>query len=198
MSTTYKKIRFIGYAIPTTPAKLVTIGDPNGPGAVAGTYLAHSSDPTDMQNRIAIMKNAVDTAKKKLPLREAGIVNVFVAPEFFFHGIDGPYIYKEASSDPIKVLGQQLSEVFDAANYPNWTFVFGSAITAMLKDKDRMLSSNASLTRNSVVENLSKQWQASFGPLKSVILPRKQEFENAIAAALLSVGLNWGRMLTPI
>lgn len=43
MSNTYSKLRFIGYAIPTTQAKLVSIGNPNGPGAVAGTYLANSN-----------------------------------------------------------------------------------------------------------------------------------------------------------
>lgn len=35
----YSTIRFIGYTIPTTPADMVAIGNPNGPGAVAGTYL---------------------------------------------------------------------------------------------------------------------------------------------------------------
>lgn len=38
--TSYERVRFIGYAIPTTPADMVAVGDPNGPGAVAGTYRA--------------------------------------------------------------------------------------------------------------------------------------------------------------
>ena len=38
----YNKIRFIGYAVPTTPADVVDIGNPNGPGAVAGYYLANT------------------------------------------------------------------------------------------------------------------------------------------------------------
>jgi hypothetical protein len=97
MSNIYNKIRFIGYAIPTTPAHLVSIGDPNGPGAVAGTYLANSDIQADMSNRIVIMKNAVDTAKGQLPTGETDVINVFVAPEFYFHGTEGPYIYSAPS-----------------------------------------------------------------------------------------------------
>ena len=52
MTTNHSKIRFIGYPIPTTPANLVSIGDPNGPGAVAGTYLANNDVATDIKNRV--------------------------------------------------------------------------------------------------------------------------------------------------
>ena len=56
MGNTYSKIRFIGYAIPTTPARLISIGNPNGPGAVAGTNLANTDVQTDITDRIAILK----------------------------------------------------------------------------------------------------------------------------------------------
>lgn len=169
MSNTYKKIRFIGYAIPTTPAELVPIGNPNGPGAVAGTYLADPDTETDISNRISILKNAVDTAKDKLPSGETDVINVFVAPEFYYHGTQGPYIYSESSEDPVDALQQQLAEMFNAIDYPNWTFICGSVITAMLKDIDEVFDSNSVKTRNSVVQNLSQQWLTSFGPLKDVI-----------------------------
>jgi hypothetical protein len=42
MTSHYSAIRFIGYAIPTTPAAMVAIGDPNGTGSVSGTYLGNS------------------------------------------------------------------------------------------------------------------------------------------------------------
>ncbi len=169
MSNTYNKIRFIGYAIPTTPAELVSIGNPNGPGAVAGTYLANSDTKTDMSNRITILKNAVDTAKDQLPAAETDVINVFVAPEFYFHGTEGPYIYSDPSEDPVDALRQQLAETFNATDYPNWTFICGSAITTMLKNVNFVYNSNPARTRNSVVQNLSEQWLASFGPLKDVI-----------------------------
>jgi hypothetical protein len=169
MSNFYNKIRFIGYAIPTTPAELVPIGNPNGPGAVAGTYLADPDTETDLSNRIAILKNAVDTAKARLPKAETGVINVFVAPEFYYHGTHGPYIYSDPSQDPVASLQQQLAKTFDAADYPDWTFVCGSVITAMLKDIDTVFESNSVKTRNSVVQNLSQQWLKAFGPLKDVI-----------------------------
>jgi len=169
MSNTYSKIRFIGYAIPTTPAKLVSIGNPNGPGAVAGTYLANADLQIDICKRIAIMKNAVDTAKNKLPVEETDVINVFVAPEFYFHGLEGPYIYSDPSMDPVDLIRQQLSETFNDSDYPNWTFICGSAITTMLKNVSEVYNSNSVKTRNSVVQNLSEQWLASFGPLKGVI-----------------------------
>jgi hypothetical protein len=169
MSDTYKKIRFIGYAIPTTPAELIPIGNPNGPGAVAGTYLADPDTETDISNRISILKNAVDTAKAKLPVTETDVINVFVAPEFYYHGTQGPYIYSDPSEDPVAALQQQLAETFNAADYPDWTFICGSVITAMLKDLDTVFESSSTKTRNSVVQNLSQQWLTSFGPLKDVI-----------------------------
>ena len=88
MSNNYSKIRFIGYAIPTTPGNLIPIGNPNGPGAVAGTYLGNANVSKDIDNRIKVLKNAVDLAKAKLPKGEdlKSIVNLFVAPEFYFHG----------------------------------------------------------------------------------------------------------------
>jgi len=115
------------------------------------------------------MKNAVDTAKNKLPTGETDVINVFVAPEFCFHGSEGPYIYSDPSKDPVDVLQQRLTKTFDASYYPNWTFICGSAITTMLKNVNEVYNSNSVQTRNSVVQNLSEQWLASFGPLKDVI-----------------------------
>ncbi len=168
-SNTYSKIRFIGYAIPTTPAGLISIGDPNGPGAVAGSYLANSDFATDISKRIAIMENAVLVAKQRLPVGETDVINVFMAPEFYFHGQEGPYIYSDPSQDPVDVLKQQLAEKFNASDYPNWMFICGSAITTLLKNVKQVYNSNSVKTRNNVVKSLSKQWLASFGPLKGVI-----------------------------
>ena len=97
----FRKIRFIGFAIPTTPANLVTIGDQNSPSSVAGTYLGNEDVQKDFKHRIEIMKKAVDLAKSKLP-PDDGVINVFVAPEFYFHGTLGPYIFKDSNMDPVE------------------------------------------------------------------------------------------------
>jgi hypothetical protein len=166
--TSFSKIRFIGYAIPTTPANLVSIGDPSGPGAVAGTYLGNSDFETDFHDRILILKNAVDTAKQQLPTND-GVVNLFVAPEFYFHGPLGAYVFQDPNSDPIDRIKQELASTFNATDYPNWTFVFGSVLTSLMLNPGNILTSCSTTTRNSVVQNLSQQWLDAYGPLKGVI-----------------------------
>lgn len=170
-TSNYSRIRFIGYAIPTTPAQLVPIGDPNGPGAVAGTYPGSADLATDVAARIAVLKNAVDTAKAQLPASEdpSGVINLFVAPEFYFHGLSGPYVHTGKADDPVPGIVAQLQAAFPAADYPNWCFVCGSAITAKADKIDTVYAANGTTTRNAVVEALSRQWQAAFGPLKAVI-----------------------------
>ncbi|MBS1635877.1 MAG: hypothetical protein JST26_08120 [Bacteroidetes bacterium] len=171
MSSNYSKIRFIGYAIPTTPGNLIPIGNPNGPGAVAGTYLGNPDVETDINNRILVLKNAVDLAKNALPKNEdpTSIINLFVAPEFYFHGVDGPYVYSTTGTDPADMVIQKLQSTFPASDYPNWTFVFGSAITAKVDNLQNVYDSNYATIRNSVVHNLSKNWQDAYGPLQDVI-----------------------------
>jgi len=167
--TTYNKIRFIGYAVPTTPGDVVDIGNPNGPGAVAGYYLADANIYKDIDARIAIMKNAVDTAAANLPAADGTTLNLFVAPEFYFHGVHGPYVYTKESSDPTIYLKQQLEATFINDTYKDWTFVFGSCISTLVKDIDVVMASGSAITKNSVVKNLSQNWLDSYGPLNGVV-----------------------------
>ena len=170
-TTNYSRIRFIGYTIPTTPAQMVPIGDPNGPGAVAGTYLANKNVTTDIAARIAVLKNAVDTAKARLDPREnpASVINLFVAPEFYFHGDQGPYVFTASDNDPASTILAGLVAAFPQSQYPNWTFVFGSAITAKIANIAKVYIENATTVRNAVVEALSRQWLAAYGPLNGVV-----------------------------
>jgi hypothetical protein len=169
MSATYDRIRFIGYAIPTTPAGVVGIGNPNGSGAVAGSYLGDSRTENDLEGRVAVLAHAVRTAKAALPPNDRGVINVLLAPEFFFHGPQGPYIYKSPDQDPVELLSRRLRAAFPRAEYPNWMFVCGTAISSMVRDIDAVLASNSAQTRNQVVKSLSEQWQAAYGPLKAAI-----------------------------
>ncbi len=170
MSTpSYNKIRMIGYAIPTTPAEVVSIGDPNGPGAVAGYYLANDDFATDITSRVKIMKCAVDSARAKLPSGESGVINLFVVPEFYFHGTSGPYIHDSDANDPVIAIRELLAATFNQQEYPDWMFVCGSIITTRTKDMERIFTSQSVQSRNNVVATLAKEWQNSFGPLKGVL-----------------------------
>lgn len=62
----YSAVRFIGYALPTTPASMVDVGDPNGAGSLAGTYPAHPTTDADIAGRVDVMLNAVRTAQATL------------------------------------------------------------------------------------------------------------------------------------
>ena len=150
-SESYKNIRMIGYAIPTTPENVISIGNPNGPGAVAGDYLGDSDIQKDVQARISIMKSAVDTAKSKIRVNEIGVINLFVIPAFYFHGLSGPYIYSEESSDPIIVIREALENTFNSVDYPDWMFVCGSVISAQVKDQVEMFESESVRSRNNIV-----------------------------------------------
>jgi len=169
MSSMYDRIRFIGYAIPTTPAGVIDIGNPDGPGAVAGSYLGDSVTETDLEDRVTLFAHAAGAAKAKLPAGERGVINVFLAPEFFFHGPQGPYVYSAPDADPLKVLTRKLHQAFPRSEYPDWILVCGTAISSMVKDIDAVLASNSAVARNHVVKSLAEQWQATYGPLKDVI-----------------------------
>ena len=98
MSTAlYSKIRFISYAIPTGP-ELSAVG--------TGVYLGNPNTAKDIAARIAILKHAGDTAKAQLPAGESReqIINLFMSPEFFFRGTQGPYSYATENEDPLPKL----------------------------------------------------------------------------------------------
>ena len=180
MSNDYPTIRFLGYAIPTTPANLIPIGNPDGPGAVAGSYLGNSDTATDIGARIAVLKHAVDTAKAVLPAEEdpSSVINLLLAPEFFFHGVQGPYIYANEEDDPADAILQRLGEAFPASEYPNWSFVCGSVTTAQVDAFDKVCAANSTTVRNAVVEALAKQWQVAYGPMQSMIFNQLFDFIN--------------------
>lgn len=166
----YSKVRFIGYAIPTAPADMVAVGDPNGSGAVAGTYRASDDFGADIEARAQTLKRAVDTAKAALDdVGDPDVLNVFLAPEFFWHGTVGPYSHKPSDQDPADVILRRLAELFPADEYPHFYLVLGTVITAEVADIDAVFSSSASTVRNDVVRQLGESWRSSAGPMKDVI-----------------------------
>lgn len=166
----YERVRFIGYAIPTTPADMIAVGDPNGSGAVAGTYRASDDFMIDVRARAAVLKSAVDAARSSLPdVGDSATLNVFVAPEFFWHGPMGPYIHKPGEEDPADVILAILRDAFPPADYPHFLFVLGSVITAEVGDIDVVLAESTTSVRNEIVKALGQGWARTAGPLSDVI-----------------------------
>lgn len=167
----FSTIRFIGYAVSTFPAHLKD-------GMGGGTYLGNDDIEIDIADRIAVLKNAVDTAKIQLPKDEEiqQVINVFMAPEFFFHGTQGPYLYEEPENDPVPIILTRLKEAFNAQDFPNWTFVFGTAMTAQVANEEKLFASNSVQTRNSIVEFLIAQERKSASGMSQIVSSTLQNF----------------------
>ncbi|HNP55977.1 MAG TPA: hypothetical protein PK331_01380 [Gordonia sp. (in: high G+C Gram-positive bacteria)] len=165
----YEKVRFIGYAVPTTPADIVAVGDPNGTGNVAGTYRAHDDIHADIATRGAALKNAVDTARAALPDEETGVLNVFLAPEFYWHGPLGPYVHAPGEPDPGDLILEHLGKLFPTDEYPGFLLVLGTAISAEVADLGSLMSAPEVAVRNTIVRALGEGWRESDGPLALVI-----------------------------
>ncbi len=162
----YAKCRFIGYAIPTGPNQEKMILSKY----LVGNYLGNQDVVVDLQARICVLKNAVDTAKQALPQDEdtQTVNNIFLAPEFFFHGALGPYVYSDSDEDPAERALALLAQTFNAQEYPNWTFVFGTMISAKVADIDAVFKTPSVQMRKRLVESLVLNAEAEFGNARSV------------------------------
>ncbi len=169
--TSYDKVRFIGHAIPTTPAQLIGIGDPNGSGMVVGAHVASEDFDADIRACAAVLKAAADTAKAALADEaDPTVLNVFVAPEFFWHGDMGPYVHKPDDVDPADAILALMQEMLPADEYPDFLFVLGTVVTAEVVDIGAVFAASSTMVRNDVVRALGEAWLASAGPLTDVIL----------------------------
>ena len=160
----YDKIRFMGYAIPTAPADLQFIAD-----SIIGTNLGNPDYKTDIDARIAVLVNGVETARAQLPKGEEGVINVFMAPEFFFHGTQGPYVYETEEANPINYLQIQLKKVFSRKRYANWVFICGTAMSSYMRDQEVVFSASSTRVRNEVVKSLTANYLNSHGSINSLI-----------------------------
>ncbi len=168
--TKYNRVRFAGFAIPTTPSSIVGVGDVDGPGAVAGTYPALADPAADMAARLDVMASAVDAAFAKIATKnEDDVLNIFVAPEFYWHSDIGPYVFGEDEDDPADTILGQLQERFPTEKYPNTMFIFGTVISAQVDDLEVILNDPSVVERNKVVRALSEGWINSVGAIQGAL-----------------------------
>ena len=155
----FAQVRFIGYAIPTAPAMIVPLGNPDRGSAMGGTYLGLSDTAADVGGRLSVMREAVHAARDALPAGESDVLNVFVAPEFFWHGPEGPYLHATGAPDPVDHILDRLAAEFPPGEYPNWVFVFGTAVTAAADDPREVFSRPTTRVRNGVVADLAHRYR---------------------------------------
>lgn len=177
-SKNFNAIRFIAYCLFTGPQTSSEV-----PGGES--YLGNEDQEIDITARIQILKNAVDTARAQLPEKDetSGTINVFMAPEFYFHGTRGAYLYASAEQDPLPYLLAQVQQNFSDAAYANWVFVFGTAVTAHVANAEKLFGSESVRARNAVVKTLLEQKEQTYGPTEQLVSSTLSNFLTACHAS---------------
>jgi hypothetical protein len=132
---TYSDVQFIGYAVSSSGVKNPKSVTPNNGKTwfIQGDYVGTKGDKVngeaqDVENRLAIMKDALTKAKALGKIDASPkCLKVFVSPEFFFRGPRGAYEmddYQKAIAGLAKLAKE---------NKQDWVFCFGSVL-GMWKD----------------------------------------------------------------
>mmetsp|Transcript_26254 Transcript_26254/g.63974 ORF Transcript_26254/g.63974 Transcript_26254/m.63974 type:complete len:514 (+) Transcript_26254:38-1579(+) len=97
-------------------------------------YIGNDDNEVDAQNRLKIMKDAVELAYRSSD-PDSATLKVFIAPEFYWRGVDGAYVFMEEEPEDWDICGpvcqilKGLEEIVAQKRFENWVFLFGS-ITA--------------------------------------------------------------------
>ncbi|CAJ1963978.1 unnamed protein product [Cylindrotheca closterium] len=98
-------------------------------------YIGDPDNEKDAQNRLKIMKDAVEKAYNSAD-HDPNTLKIFIAPEFFWRGIDGAYVFMDEAPGEWDVCGpvcqilKGLEEIVADKRFENWVFMFGSIIAS--------------------------------------------------------------------
>lgn len=104
-------------------------------------YVGHQDPEQDVQARLRIMKDAVEEAYTHADPDRATL-KVFLAPEFFWRGMDGAYMFQQEEPGDDSICGpvcqilMGLEDYIADKRFEDWLFLFGS-ITAYESAADR-------------------------------------------------------------
>jgi len=68
------------------------------PSSLWQCYLGHEDPYQDVQHRLKIMKAAVERAYEEADNKNDDTLKIFIAPEFFFRGREGAYMFDETAN----------------------------------------------------------------------------------------------------
>ncbi|KAL3938496.1 MAG: hypothetical protein SGBAC_006612 [Bacillariaceae sp.] len=97
-------------------------------------YIGNDDNEVDVQDRLKIMKDAVESAYRSSD-PDPTTLKIFIAPEFYWRGVDGAYVFMEEDPEDLDTCGpvcqilKGLEEIVAQKRFENWIFLFGS-ITA--------------------------------------------------------------------
>lgn len=98
-------------------------------------YLGHDDPIKDIRKRIRIMEKAVDRAYE-LSDKNPETLKVFIAPEFYWRGINGAYMFRDEEANdplfcgPICLLLKGLEDIVAQKRFEDWLFLFGTVIAS--------------------------------------------------------------------
>jgi len=101
-------------------------------------YLGLEDTAEDVQRRLSIMADAVNKAHD-VSDKDDSTLKIFIAPEFYFRGLDGAFLSKEDENGECSDICHILSGLENlAANkrFENWLFLFGTVIASEALPKD--------------------------------------------------------------
>jgi hypothetical protein len=153
-SSRYNKVQTLGFQIYTAgaPAFEPTAGNDTEKwknpecsglqsyGVLGGwefmCYLGREDPLVDVQDRVTIMQDAVERAHEQSS-KDKSTLKVFVAPEFYWRGINGAYAFNEQHMRPnagncgaICHILEALQNIVADERFEDWLFVFGTAIAS--------------------------------------------------------------------
>ena len=106
-------------------------------------YLGYLDPIKDVRHRLRVMKDAVERAYEQSK-KESHILKVFIAPEFFWRGKNGAYIFanetstagphegggRDVACGPVCEILRGLEGFVADKKYEDWLFVFGTVIAS--------------------------------------------------------------------
>ena len=118
----YSKAQFIAYRLYT------------GQGHDPDRYIGLGNEADDVRQRVKLMTEAVNAAGAcALVDRSPDVLKIFIAPEFYFRGLQGAYTDLKyvngegAGRDAQSIVGGLANAVQDA-RWKDWLFVFGTSM----------------------------------------------------------------------
>eukprot|EP00523_Entomoneis_sp_CCMP467_P016079 CAMPEP_0168769536 /NCGR_PEP_ID=MMETSP0725-20121227/2453_1 /TAXON_ID=265536 /ORGANISM="Amphiprora sp., Strain CCMP467" /LENGTH=615 /DNA_ID=CAMNT_0008818949 /DNA_START=9 /DNA_END=1856 /DNA_ORIENTATION=+ len=127
------------------------IANPECSNAVEGVlegesqcYMGHENATQDVLDRLDVLQTAVERAYEAAS-RNEDTLKIFVAPEFFFRGLQGAYVVPQNSSHSNAIFGktssgtcegvvclvlQGLQDLVADARFQDWLFLFGTTIVS--------------------------------------------------------------------
>lgn len=103
-------------------------------GDVLQCYIGNYDTELDVQDRLRIMKDAVELAYHQTE-KDPSTLKIFIAPEFFWRGVNGAYEFEDEGPGDDTICGpacqilKGLEEIVADWRFEDWFFLFGS-ITA--------------------------------------------------------------------